>query len=317
MRRTVVVILLAACGNNGAQPRCAVNEPCAMIDAPEISIDAPFTGDPLIGAGSATVVDMGYTFTEGPQWRDATGDLVFSDIPESTIFRYNPTGGSIMIERMPSGNANGLALDANGDLIAAQHGTRSVTRNGTDIVSTYMGNQLNSPNDVIVTSKGIYFTDPPYGLPGGQNNSATGFMGVYFLPTSGALVAAHMGALSERPNGIGISPDGNSVYVADTADGRVYTFAVNTDGTLQPRTMFAMTAGGPDGLAIDAAGNLFVTSNAGIEVFAPSGTKWGTITVPMKPTNCAFGDADHKTLYITTPANLYKVRLVNAGLPRN
>jgi gluconolactonase len=284
----------------------------------DVMPDAIFTGDPLIGVGTVELVDMGYMFTEGPQWRETQGDLLFSDIPDNKIFKYLAPD-SLTIHRMPSGNSNGLAIDAIGAVLAAEHGSRSITRDGTLVVGTYMGDQLNSPNDVISTEKGIYFTDPPYGLPGGNPaNSATGFMGVYFLPTGGALVAEHMGALTERPNGIGISPDGTRVYVADTSDGNVYTFPVNTtDGTLGTRAMFADTTGGADGLAIDAAGNVFVASSSGIEVFSPAGTKWGTITVPMQPANCAFGDADHKTLYITARTSLYRVRLVNVGLPNN
>jgi len=310
-RAPLLLILLAACGDDGATPM----DGGGSGSGSDVMPDAIFTGDPLIGVGNVELVDMGYMFTEGPQWRDTQGDLVFSDIPDNTIFKYKAPD-SLTIHRMPSGNANGLALDGNGALIAAEHGSRSITRDGTLVVGTYMGDPLNSPNDVIVTSKGIYFTDPPYGLAGGQGASATGFMGVYFYANN-TLTAEHMGALAERPNGIGITPDGNTIYVADTADGRVYKFTVGSDGHLSGRTMHVQTAGGADGLAIDAAGNLFVATTAGIEVFSPAGTKWGTITVPMQPANCAFGDADHRTLYITARTSLYKVRLANAGLPNN
>lgn len=313
-RAPLLLILLAACGDDAVTPMDGGGSGSGSDAMP----DAIFTGDPLIGVGTVELVDMGYMFTEGPQWRDATEDLLFSDIPANTIFKYKAPD-SLTIHRMPSGNSNGIAIEASGSVLTAEHGSRSIARDGTLVVGTYMGNQLNSPNDVISTSKGIYFTDPPYGLPGGNPaNSATGFMGVYFLPTGGALVAEHMGGNNERPNGIGISPDGTKVYVADTADGNVYSFPVNaSDGTLGTRAMFADTSGGADGLAIDAAGNLFVATSAGVEVFSPTGTKWGTITVPMQPSNCAFGDADHKALYITARTSLYKVRLANAGLPNN
>lgn len=309
-RAPLLILLLAACGDDAVTPM----DGGGSGSGSDVMPDAIFTGDPLIGVGTVELVDMGYMFTEGPQWRDASEDLLFSDIPANTIFKYKAPD-SLTIHRMPSGNSNGLAIEASGSVLAAEHGSRSITRDGTLVVGTYMGNQLNSPNDVISTSKGIYFTDPPYGLPNGTS-SATGFMGVYFYANN-TLTAEHMGGTSERPNGIGISPDGNTVYVADTSDGRVYKFTVATDGHLSGRTMHVQTAGGADGLAIDAAGNLFVTSNSGIEVFAPSGTKWGTITVPMKPSNCAFGDADHKALYITAQTSLYRVRLANAGLPNN
>jgi gluconolactonase len=313
VKRLTALILLAACGDDGT----SATIDAAVIDSALPAIDA-FAGDPLIGAGLVTLVDMGYQFTEGPQWRATEGDLVFTDIPANTIYRYNPTAPSLEILRMPSGNANGLAIDNTGALIAAQHSTRSVTRNATAIANMFEGVQLNSPNDVIVASDGtIYFTDPPYGLPNGELDSDLNFMGVFQLTPTGTLTAEHRGAVSERPNGIGISPDGSKVYVADTADGKLWSFARQTDGSLSPRVMLAMTAGGADGLAIDAAGNIFVTSTAGVEVFSPTGTKWGTISVPMQPSNCAFGDADYKTLYITARTSLYKVKLANPGLPRN
>lgn len=277
--------------------------------------------DPLGGIGTVEEVATGYGFAEGPQWHEAQGVLLFTDIPGSTIYQYAPGGGAPTEYRKPSGEANGLAIDGNGSVIAAQHNTHSITRDGVELVSIFENQRLNSPNDVIVADDGtIYFTDPPYGLPNGV--TAQPFMGVYRLVPPDQLTAEHRGAMTERPNGIGLSPDGKTLYVADTADGKLWAFPVESDGSLGERTMLAQTAGGADGLAIDRAGNIFVTSNAGIEVFAPDGTRWGAIEVPRKPTNCAFGDADHKTLYITAngggnnTGTLYKVRLANPGEPR-
>lgn len=266
--------------------------------------DAPVTPyNPLSGAGNVELIQAGFMFTEGPQWIGEK--LLFSDIPANTIYQY--ANGAVTMFAMPSGNSNGLAYD--GALYRAEHGTRTVTKDGVAIASMFEGKKLNSPNDVIV-GDAIYFTDPPYGIQSNQQELT--FNGVFELSGT-TLTALHRGASSERPNGIGLSPTKTTLYVADTSDGGLYTIDLAT----KQRTKLAMTAGGADGLAIDVQGNIFVTSNAGIEVFAPSGTKWGTIAVPKKPTNCAFGDADHQTLYITAQDSLFKVRLAHPGLPDN
>jgi gluconolactonase len=310
-RTPLMLSFLLGCDGDPA----AVDAPPGGGDCAVICVsDAPDFGDPLAGIGTVEMVQGGFQFTEGPQWREAGADLVFTDIPASTIYRYQPGGGAPVVLVNPSNNANGLAVDGNGALLAAEHGSRSVTRAGATVASTFEGKRLNSPNDVIVADDGtIYFTDPPYGLSG---PSELGFMGVFRVAPNGTVTAEHRGGLAARPNGIGMSPDGTALYVADTADGNLYRYPVQPGGALGQRTVLAPTAGGPDGLAIDVAGNIFVTTNAGVEVFAPSGSRWGAIAVPMQPANCAFGDADHRTLYITARSTLYRVRLAHAGLPR-
>jgi gluconolactonase len=299
-----LTVLAIAC-----DPVRATPEATPDLASPDAS--PPLAG-PLIGMGGVEVVGTGFTFTEGPQWRSVEQDLVFSDIPANTIFRY-VAGSAPIALRTPSGNANGLAIDGAGALLAAEHGSRSVTRNGAVVVDRFEGKRLNSPNDLITAPDGtIYFTDPPYGIKEGQVE--LDFMGVFRVAPSGALTAEHRGARTERPNGIGMSPARDVVYVADSADGGLYRHAVIPGGALAPRTKLAQTAGGADGLAIDAEGNVYVTSKAGVEVFAPDGKKWGTIPLAERPTNCAFGDADLRTLYITARTSVFRVRLAGAGL---
>jgi gluconolactonase len=312
MRR--LLLLLAACG--GGDDPAAPDGP--RPDGPDPDGPVPIV-DPLIGIGAVELVDGGYQFTEGAQWRETEQDLVFSDIPANVVYRYTPGGAAPVPLRDPSGNANGNAIDPTGALVSAEHGTRSVTRtvNGTttEIAGEFENEPLNSPNDVVVASNGtLYFTDPPFGIGNQPDPNGLDFMGVFKV--SGTMVTAeHRGGLAERPNGIGLSPDGVRLYVAHSNDGVLYRFPIASDGSLGTRETHATTTGSADGLAIDTAGNIFVTSSSGVEVFAPDGEKWGTITVPEQPANCAFGDADHKTLYITARTSLYRVRLANAGEP--
>lgn len=304
-----LVLAPAACGGGGGgtPTDAATGADGAPADA------APF-GDPLVGVGAVELVQGGFQFTEGPQWRDAEADLLFSDVAGNTTFRYVPGGGAATVFRMPSANANGLALDPAGLVLSAEHGSRAVTRAATPIATVFETKQLNSPNDVIAADDGtIYFTDPPYGIQPAQQELA--FNGVFRIAPGGALTAEYRGALSSRPNGVGLAPDGATLYVADTADGKLYRFPIGAGGALGARTGTA-TSGNPDGLAIDSGGNVFVATRTGVEVFAPDGARWGVIAVPQQPANCAFGDPDHRTLYITARTAVYRVRLAHPGLPR-
>lgn len=307
-----LVLVVAACGDEPASPDASAPPDCAC-DGPS----AP--GDPLRGIGEVELVGGGFQFTEGPQWRAAEGDLVFTDIPANAVYRYQPGGAAPSVWIRPSQNANGLALDPAGQLIAAQHGARGIAQlsapdTSVSLVNRFEGKRFNSPNDLIAAADGtIYFTDPPYGIADAQRE--LDFMGVFRIAPGGAVTAEHRGPLSARPNGIGLSPDGATLYVADTADGNLYRFPIEAGGALGPRERVAPTAGNADGLAIDAAGNVFVTTSAGVEVFSPDGHRWGAIAVPQQPSNCAFGDPDARTLYITARTGLYRVRLKNPGLP--
>lgn len=310
--------LLAGCGGDGdnnadAGPDSGGN-PDAAMDAP------PPTGNPLDGIGAVTVVatpNPAAKFLEGPQWRQAQGDWLFTNIDGDVIYRYVP-GGAVTDFLTPSGKANGLAQESGGTILAAEHGGRRISRitNGVaaPVAERFENKLLNSPNDVTVTADGtIYFTDPPYGLAGRPQE--LDFNGVFRVAPNGTVTAEYRGAAAKRPNGIAVSPDGKKIYVAFTDNGEVLGFPVGAGGALGTPARAAQTSGGADGMAVDISGNLFVTSNDGIEVFKPDGTRWGAISVPAKPTNCAFGGTDRKTLLITTPKALYEVKLQNPGLP--
>src|SRR5689334_4787497 len=224
-----LLVVLAACGGSSS-------------DNPDAAVDGPTPNNPLSGIGSVGLVKGGYTFTEGPQWDDAQGVLLFSDVDGDTIYKYTPGGADPTVFRMPSKNSNGLAIDGNGSVISAQHNNHMIARDGVEIVSIFENNRLNSPNDVTVATDGtIYFTDPPYGLPSGVN--AQPFNGVYRIAAGDVVTAEYRGAMSERPNGVALSLDGKKLYVTDTVDGKVWGFPVNTDGSLGTRTMVVQTSG--------------------------------------------------------------------------
>ncbi len=271
--------------------------------------------DPLDGMGTVELVKSNYMFTEGPQWIPNKGTLLFSDIPANRIYEYTPPMAFTTF-RDPSGNSNGLAIDKKGLLHVCEHSGRRVSKtdeNGmvTTLVDNYQGKKLNSPNDLIIRDDGnVYFTDPPYGLAN-PNLNELGYQGVFRVTPAGVieLITSDM----SRPNGITLSPDQKILYVDDTSNGEVRAYPLAADGMPGTMTNFVTTSPNPDGMAIDDEGNLFITTSVGVEVYSADGTLWGTIVVPEQPSNCAFGDGDRKTLYITARKSVYRVQLKVTG----
>jgi sugar lactone lactonase YvrE len=267
-------------------------------------------------------VASGFQFTEGPVWHP-DGYLLFSDIPASTIYRWMPGESQATVYRQPSGHSNGLTLDRQGRLVACEH-DRRVSRSQADgtvaaIATHYQGSRLNSPNDVVVHSDGsVYFTDPPYGLPGQKEGKELGWNGVYRLAPDGTLTL--LDDSFERPNGLAFSPDEKTLYVDDSYKDHIRAFDVLPDGTLANGRVFADLSdpgaqGVPDGMKVDVLGNVFCTGPGGIWIVSPGGEKLGRIEVPETPANLAWGDADYKTLYITARTGLYRVRTLTGGKP--
>ncbi len=255
-----------------------------------------------------------FGFIEGPVWRKE-GYLLFTDIPRNRIMKWHPKDG-VAVFREPSEQANGLALDAKGRLLACEHKARRVSRTEADgkvttLVDKFEGKRLNSPNDLTFGRDGsIYFTDPPYGLPQQKEGKEVDFNGVYRLTPKGELTA--LAKDFDRPNGIAFAPDRKTLYVADTAKRHVRAFDVKADGSLANGRVFAEVPG-PDGIKVDVKGNLYATGQGGVWVFDKQGKKLGVIATPETPANCGFGDADFKTLYMTARTGLYRIRLQVAG----
>jgi gluconolactonase len=292
--------------------------------------------DALVAPGTPLeVLADGYDWAEGPVWvRRDGGFLLWSDVPANTIFKWAP-GQAAAPFMKPSGftgvgsysqepGSNGLTLDRQGRLIAAEHGDRRVSRydwigGKRTIADNWQGKRFNSPNDVIVKSNGdIYFTDPIYGLPDREHDTSReiDFCGVYRVSARTGEVTLLTREMT-RPNGLAFSPDETILYVAnsDPAAAVWMTFPVEADGTLGAGTVLRdvtslvgnSNPGLPDGLRVDASGHLFATGPGGIHVMAPDGTLLGRIDTGQATSNCVFGGSDGSELYIT--ADMYIVRL--------
>ena len=281
----------------------------------------------------------GFAWAEGPAWRKGGSYLVFSDAPHNTIWKWQE-GSGVSVYMRPAGftgpnppgrelGSNGLVFDRNGVLVMADHGNRNVARvadsnfTKTVLADRFEGKRLNSPNDLVYRSNGdLYFTDPPYGLAGQDQDPAKelAFSGVYRLTPDGTLTL--LTRELARPNGIAFSPDERTLYVAnsDASHAVWMAYDVNADGTIgNGRVFFDATPmvragkqGLPDGMKVDRAGNLFASGPGGVLVFSPSGTHLGTITAGTVIANCAWGD-DGSTLYLAANNTIARVRLKTRG----
>jgi len=267
--------------------------------------------NPLDGIGSVQTLGSGFGFLEGPVYRSSDSSLYFSDVRENTIFRLLADGSiETFRENQPT---NGLVFDQQNRLLTATQSGRTLSRleesgDVTVLVDRFDGALLNSPNDVALQSNGdVYFTDPPYGI--NPDITEVGCSGVYRLTVDGSLSRFWCNGIETRPNGVVLSPNEDRLYVAFTLSGQILSWPIAADGSFGEVDTFATTAGSPDGMTVDADGNVFVASVAGVEVFAPDGTLWGVIEVPRQASNCALGGPNGNTLFITARSGLYSVEL--------
>jgi gluconolactonase len=277
----------------------------------------------------------GFTFVEGPVWQD--GSLLFSDPNENRIYRYL-ADGRLFIFRRNSGYAaadidryrqpgsNGLTLDAKGHLTISEHGNRRITRLENDgsltvLADRYSGKRLNSPNDLVFKSDGsLYFTDPPFGLPGMDEDpkKELEFSGIFRLK------AGKLELLSRElkgPNGIAFSPDEQFLYVGnwDPEKKVVMRYPVLTDGALGNGEVFFDMTPGPhpeaiDGIKVDVKGNVYVSGPGGMWILSAAGKHLGTVIAPRPIHNFAWGGNDGKSLYLTATDKLYRMPLMVEGI---
>jgi len=350
-RHPYLVVVLAA----ALFPACGAFEPVAQSGDAADDTQAPDAADDTValaaGAGTILRVDPrvdrlvpadariekladGFIFIEGPVWIGRESRLLFSDVRGNTIYQWTEAEGvSPFIDRVFEGDrtgrrsisSNGLTLDPEGRLVICEHGRRRISRVEVDgtrtvVVETYDGKQLNSPNDAVYSSDGwLYFTDPPYGLEGLEDSPIRelDFNGIYRLSPDGELELLVRD--QSRPNGIALSPDERTLYVANSdAENMVWmAYDIDEDGASNARVFYDVNdqtaEGAADGMKVDRVGNIFATGPGGVWIFAPDGTHLGTIMPDEVPANVGWGD-DGRTLYMTARTGLYRIALSTEGV---
>ncbi|WP_112137468.1 SMP-30/gluconolactonase/LRE family protein [Glycomyces dulcitolivorans] len=265
----------------------------------------------------------GGRWTEGPVYVPHGKYLLFSDIPNDRILRWDETDGSVSVFRSPAGYTNGHTLDRQGRLVSCEHGARRVTRTELDgsvtvLADRWEGKRFNSPNDVVVDSTGaVWFTDPPYGITsdyeGHRAEPEIDGCHVYRIdPSSGEV--ARVADDFQRPNGLAFSPDERTLYIADTAGGHLRSFAVE-DGRLSGGGVFAESPGGNfDGLRVDIEGRVWAAA-ADVYCFDPDGTHLATLPIPQPAvSNLVFGGPKRNRLFVTATDSVYSILLNTNGV---
>jgi gluconolactonase len=299
---------------------------------PSVAPAAAPRGPDLATAAQAIPSDLPFESLEGPFWVAKRGYLIFSDVveqngPAAKIYRFDPATRAFAVVDYPGApiSTNGLAVDGEGRLVACERWNGSLARveGGTRTVladRSPAGATLNAPNDLAVRGDGnIYFTDSTWGArPGAHAPTA-----MYRLSPAGLLSVAFS---TDMPNGIVLSPDGRALYVGSDAHDRLWRLPLAEDGSVGQAQPFAdgnLSPAGrlhvPDGLCVDQEGRVYVANNSAeasaILVLAPDGRFVGRIPVPSPPSNCTFGGADRRTLYITTRHAIFEAQTDTPGLP--
>jgi gluconolactonase len=307
-------------------------EPSPFYPDPAIQILDPSFAKYRINNAGVERLATGMRWSEGPVWFGDARCLLWSDIPNNRIMRYDEETGNVTVFRKPSNYANGNTRDRQGRLVTCEHLTRRVTRTEYDgaitvLVDSFEGKRLNSPNDVVVKSDdSIWFSDPPAGISGNyEGRVATPElpMNVYrFDPRSGRTSIVAEGL---RPNGLAFSPDEKRIYLVDNNDTprliRVYD--VVGDGTkLANGRVFVTCEPGAnaDGYRCDVDGNLWCGWGSGpdingVTVFDPDGKRIGHIALPERSANLCFGGLSRNRLFIAASHSLYAVYVNTQGAP--
>jgi len=318
-RRGFLAAGMAAAGGALARPVFGEWQPSPRYPDPAIKILDPSFATYRLNLAKVERLGTGFRWCEGPVWFGDGRFLLWSDIPNNRILKWEEETGAISVFRKPSHNANGNTRDRQGRLLTCEHDTRRVTRTELDgtitvIADRHEGKPLNSPNDVVVKSDGtIWFTDPSYGhLQGFRPEPKTGDHVYRYNPASGELTA--VADSLDKPNGLAFSPDERVLYIGDNgAPHHLLAFDVENDARLTGGRVLALsTPEHPDGLKTDGEGRIYASYSGGVQVLAPSGGLIGEINLPGA-VNFTFGAPDGNTLFITTDTAVWAAVLNTKG----
>jgi len=286
----------------------------------------------VIGHANLEKLASGCRWAEGPAYFAAGRYLVWSDIPNNRMMRFDETDSSVSVFRSPSFNSNGNTVDREGRLVTCEHLARRVSRTEHDgsitvLADNYEGRRLNSPNDVVVKSDGsIWFSDPTYGIDsdyeGQQSESEIDASNVYRIDGSTGGISLIV-SNRVKPNGLAFSPDETTLYVADTGATHVSGLAAtiwsySLDGqTVGPCSLFATCPEGLfDGFRCDIHGNIWTSAGRNVFCYSPDGTHIGTIPIGEIVANVCFGGPNRNRLYICGQTSLYAIYLNTRGAVR-
>jgi gluconolactonase len=277
---------------------------------------------PGVGPTGKIVKQEGkYEFTEGPA-ADRDGNVYFSDIPGERIHKLDAATGKVSVFREKSNHANGLMVNAKGEVVACEMDGQIVAfspdgKGRRVVADKYDGKRFNAPNDLVLDKAGgVYFTDPSFRAP--KEGLPQGKTCVYYAAADGKVT--RLIDTLPNPNGVILSPDEKTLYVVPSGQAEMMAYPVEAPGRLGLSKVFCtlqqpdkVKNSGGDGLTVDTKGNLYITSRLGIQVFDPKGTLLGILTFPEQPANCTFGGKDLKTLYVTARTGVYAVPMEATG----
>ncbi len=270
--------------------------------------------------GKITKLHTNFKFTEGPA-ADHQGQVVyFTDIPDNKIYKVD-TAGKLSVFREGSNHANGLMVNARGEVAACEMDGRivAISPDGTKVrvlADKYDGKRFNAPNDLVIAKEGgVYFTDPAFRAPKPLPQGKTA---VYYVSPLGK-VTRLIDDLP-NPNGVILSPDEKTLYVIPSGQAEMMAYPVEGPGKIGKGRVFCTLkqpkgkkGGGGDGLTVDTKGNLYITSALGLQVYDPAGKLLGIIAFPEQPANVTFGGPDRRTLYVTARTSLYTAPMAATG----